>query len=231
MTGPPRLMRNAWLALALMALAAWTSHAITPQVSLVSQIGTLTLEDSVPKTFADWRLEPALSARVVNPQQQAFVEQIYSQTLSRAYVNSSGQRVMVSVAYSEDQRRQSALHYPEICYPAQGFSLKSQKKVALDLPQGRLRMRRLETVMGSQRYEPLSYWVVLGEQGVDGGIDKKLALVRYGVRGLIADGLIFRVSSIGRESEREFALQDGFIRDMVAAMTPAQRLRLTGLAS
>jgi EpsI family protein len=135
----------------------------------------------------------------------------------------------VAVAYGEDQRRQSALHYPEVCYPAQGFAVESKSTALLDLPNGRLPVKRLVTALNKQRYEPLTYWVVVGEHHVEGAIGKKLALMRYGVKGQIADGFIFRVSSIGRDSAQEFEVQQRFIADLMGALQPADRSRLSGL--
>ena len=36
-----------------------------------------------------------------------------------------GRQIMLSIAYGEDQRDGMKLHYPEVCYPAQGFQSRS----------------------------------------------------------------------------------------------------------
>jgi hypothetical protein len=54
--------------------------------------------------------------------------------------------------------------------------------------------------------------------------------IRHGLKGEIVDGLLFRVSSRDRNSEQAFDVQAGFIRDIVAAMTPQARKQLAGLA-
>ena len=59
---------------------------------------------------------------------------------------------MLSIAYGEDQRDSMQLHYPR-CYPAQGFDSINRKDL-LTTQFGVLPIRRLETVLGAQRYEP-----------------------------------------------------------------------------
>ena len=41
----------------------------------------------------------------------------------------------------------------------------------------------------------------------DGGLQRKLAQMHYGLRGLVPDGLVFRVSTIGDRFDEEFGLQ------------------------
>ena len=55
--------------------------------------------------------------------------------------------------------------------------------------------------------------------------------MRYGLRGLVPDGLIFRVSSVGSEPEAEFRIQQEFVLDLVAAIPGSLRDRLVGRPS
>ncbi len=89
--------------------------------------------------------------------------------------------------------------------------------------------RRLITRLGAARPEPVTYWVTIGEHAVVTGTDRKLASLRYTSRGLIPDGLLFRVSSIDPSPEHAFARQDQFIREFVAALSAQDRRRLAGL--
>ena len=98
------------------------------------------------------------------------------------------------------------------------------------MPQGDIMVRRLETQFGDSRYEPVTYWTIVGDQQSLGGWDRKLSEIRHGLRGEIVDGLLFRVSSIDRNSAQAFQLQDTFVKDIVAAMTPQARQQLAGLA-
>ena len=221
-------VRHALLALLLMVAAALLAWRLTPTVPLTSLHGEINLEQMVPRQFADWRVENTVAGAIVNPQQEALLKKLYSQTLSRSYINSQGARIMLSIAYGRDQRDGMQLHHPEVCYPAQGFQLKSNKPALLQLGGSGVPGRQLETYLGRQRQEPVTYWTVIGETAVRGGINKKLAEMRYGLRGLIPDGLLFRVSSINPDSTAAFALQQQFSAALLAAVPPGVRVRLVG---
>jgi EpsI family protein len=122
------------------------------------------------------------------------------------------------------------LHYPEVCYPAQGFRVTENRTAVLSLPEGDVRVRRLDTQFGDSRFEPVTYWTIIGDQQSLGGWDRKISEIRHGLRGEIVDGLLFRVSSIDRDFEHGFVVQSGFIRDLVRALAPAARKQLVGLS-
>ncbi|KQW42126.1 methanolan biosynthesis protein EpsI [Pelomonas sp. Root662] len=208
------------------AIAAWR---LTPTQRMASLHGEMNLESMIPKQFGEWQVDLTVTGGVVNPQQEELLKQLYSQILSRTYINRVGQRVMLSIAYGNDQRDGLQLHYPEVCYPAQGFRLAANSKVELKLAGATIPARRLETVFGNQRYEPVTYWTVIGETAVLGGIDKKLAEMRYGFRDLIPDGLLFRVSSIDRDTNAAFALQDQFSNALLQAIPEGVRGRFAGV--
>ncbi len=221
-------LRRGVLVLLLALAAAGLAWQLTPTTRMATLHGDFQLEQAVPQQFGDWRQDNAVLAGVVNPQQEAQLKQLYSQILTRTYSNSRGQRIMLSIAYGNDQRDSMQMHYPEVCYPAQGFQLKSSQPVQLQLGGLSLPARRLETVYANQRYEPVTYWTVIGDTVVRGGVDKKLAEMRYGFKGLIPDGLLFRVSSIDRDSAQGFALQQEFLVEMAAGLTGQARARLIG---
>jgi EpsI family protein len=82
---------------------------------------------------------------------------------------------------------------------------------------------------GSWRSEPLTYWTTVGEQAVLGGINKKLVELRYGLRGEVPDGLLFRVSSIELNPREAYVVHDQFVRDLLAGVSPEVRQRLSGV--
>jgi len=225
--------RRACAGFAAMAFFAITAAALTPTRLLAdTRDHKIALDQALPQAFGPWHDDPAaMAGLIVNPQQEEVLQRIYSQQLTRTYVSDRGERVMVALAYGADQSKREGLqlHYPEVCYPAQGFEVKSGRSGAIDLPGGRLPVRRLETVFSEQRYEPVTYWTMTGDEATLGGWGKKVVEFRYSLQGEITDGLLFRVSSIGRDSAAEFALQERFVRELVAALRPEDRLALTGL--
>lgn len=214
--------------LVLMLAAAITAWATRPHILLADQRAKIDLEHLLPTEFADWRELQQSNAQIINPQQTALLQKLYSQTLSRTYINASGAIIMLSVAYGASQNDGVALHYPEICYPAQGFQLTAMAPVTLQTDYGNIAGKQLMTRLGN-RSEPVTYWSTLGDRVVQSGIKTKLAQLDYGFKGIIPDGLIFRVSSIDQDSENAYKEQALFVRQLVAAVPAPSRLRLAGL--
>ncbi len=215
----------------LMAAAAGLSHVMTPTVHLSEQRPEIQLDKVIPEQFGEWKVENNLAAAIVSPEREALIEKIYTQTLSRIYSNSKGERVMLSIAYGKDQRRGTEVHYPEVCYPAQGFELSGMRRDAVETLEGKITVNRLETNLSNQRYEPVTYWTIIGDQVTLGGTDRRIKELKYGFRGEIADGLVFRVSTIDRDTERAFQIQDVFVSALERALKPADKKWLMGLHS
>lgn len=216
------------LMLALMVGAAWIAHASKPTELMAKNRGNPKLESIVPAAFGTWRQLQQSAGQVVNPQQTALLESLYSQILTRTYVNADGGIIMLSIAYGENQNDGLALHYPDVCYPAQGFKLSDSANSVLNTKYGAIPVRRLQTELG-QRKEPLTYWSTIGNKAVQGGTARKLEQLHYGFRGQIPDGLIFRVSSITGNTPLAYELQAQFISDLLDAVQPPQRQFLSGL--
>lgn len=212
----------------LMLAAAGMAWAFHPTVLIASSRPKVVLAELIPLQFGDWRELPQSAAHIINPQQTELLSKLYSQTLSRSYVNKDGMVVMLSIAYGESQSDGIALHYPEVCYPAQGFQVLWSRKDLLDTSEGSIAVKRLMTTLGN-RSEPVTYWSTLGDRVVYGGLNTKLEQLKFGFRGEIPDGLIFRVSSISRDAGEGHDLQSRFIRDMVGTLPAPTRLRLAGL--
>jgi EpsI family protein len=150
--------------------------------------------------------------------------------LSRTYVNSAGYTVMLSLAYGDDQRGGLASHKPEICYPAQGFTLLGLKEVQLVTPFGEIAGKRLSTSMGVRK-EPVTYWFAVGDTSISNKVEQRLVEMKLSLTGQIPDGLLFRVSSIDADTDRAYAMQDQFIADLLKAVNIEDRKRLSGLGA
>ena len=219
------------LVVALLMLAGSAAAGLAkPTKSLADQIGIPNLEAMLPKQFGDWRVDTSLPTILPSPDVQAQLDKIYNQVLSRTYVNKSGQRIMLSVAYGGDQSDGTSAHRPEVCYPAQGFAITSNLKTSLHMGGRELQARRLMSKLG-QRNEPITYWVVVGDEVVTTGIGQKLAQMRYGLRGVIADGMLVRISSIDGDMDRGHKLQEQFASDLFNNIDQAAATRLFGSAA
>ena len=211
-----------------MCAATVAGYAAKPSTKVTA--GTVSLQAIVPTDFGDWSELPDKSVQVVNPQTQELLDKLYSQLLTRTYVNKNGYRIMLSLAYGDDQRGGLQAHRPEVCYPAQGFKLGSVVDGPLATRYGNIDARRLTTTLGL-RNEPVTYWLTTGDQVVKTALEKRIAQIRLGLTGQIPDGLLFRVSSIDADNRRGFAMQQKFAADMIDAVPPTARKQLSGLVT
>ena len=214
--------------LALMLASAVMASVLRPTASLADERPPISLKTMVPLFFGDWRELPNMSAQIVDPQQKELLEQIYSETLSRTYVNSSGYRIMLSIAYGKNQSDALQLHKPEVCYPAQGFVLEKNDAGSLATAFGDIPVRRLFTSSGPRK-EPVTYWFTVGDTAIQGKLQRRLAELRYGLTGRIPDGMLFRVSSIDPDPVQAYRFQDLFVDQLLAAVSLDERKRLSGL--
>ena len=214
---------------AAMAIIAVGSRQLIPKSPLSAQRPPVKLDVMFPPRFASWRVDDSLPVILPAPDVQARLDQLYSQVLARTYINGNGARVMLSVAYGQNQSDTTQVHRPEVCYPAQGFQMLGTQDTQLALDATRqLPVRRVQTRMGG-RVEPVTYWIVVGDFAAVNRTQQKLAQLKYVVKGLIADGMLVRVSSIDSDTARSFSVQDEFIRQIRQAMAPAVADRVFGL--
>lgn len=232
---PRSLIQQVWrplLVAAALLLALAASSWLRPTIRLAEVKGAIDLERQVPQAFGEWRIDRSLVPVLPSPDVQAQLNQLYTQVLARTYVNTRGERVMLSIAYGSDQGSEAtAVHRPEFCYSAQGFRVRDLG--AVQLPNGgaaAIPARQLMAVMGP-RIEPITYWVTLDETATVPGLGRKLAQLRYGLRGEIPDGMLMRVSSIARsDGDRalEFERHQAFVDGLRQAIAPAVRARYFG---
>lgn len=220
--------RISWVLAALMGLAAFGGYAARPSEKAADRGNAISLEAVVPKAFGDWSELPEQGPQVVNPQTKEILDKIYSQMLTRTYVNKQGYRIMLSMAYGDDQRGALQAHKPEVCYPAQGFQLHSNQPGQLSTAFGSVEVRRLSTSLGP-RAEPVTYWFTVGDEVIQSRMQKRFAEIKLGLTGQIPDGLLFRVSSIDNDTQRGFAMQQRFADDLLGSVPPDIRKRLSGL--
>lgn len=189
------------------------------------------LNDTIPAEFADWKAVATNSASIINPEQNELIDKLYSQNFSRTYANSKGDVIMLAIAYGRDQRKDTQLHYPEVCYRAQGFSVSDVNKYFISLNQKEVPIKRLvaETI---NRIEPITYWTTLGNKVVNGGVESRMLKLKYGLNKKIPDGLLFRVSNISSNNsdiQYSYTIHDKFIMDLFSTLNPSYQTWLAGI--
>ena len=221
------LLRTALITAALMFAASAAAVALRPTHKLADAGPKVDLEAMIPKQFGDWRIDTSIVPVLPSPDVQAKLDKIYNQTLARTYVNSHGQRIMLSIAYGGDQSDAMQVHMPEGCYAGQGFAIKDKSRIVLETFFGPLPVSRLVAHQG-QRNEPITYWFTVGDVAINSGFRQKLEQLKFGLNGSVPDGVLVRVSSIDRNNQNAYALQENFLQELLGSMTEKDRARIAG---
>ena len=212
----------------MLVAAAVAANTYKPTLRLADVKPKIVLDSQIPTAFGPWSEDRSVVPILPNPEVQATLDALYSATLARTYRNAAGQRVMLSIAYGSDQSSEATqVHRPEYCYSAQGFRVKGRGEDTVVVGSHPIRVLRLVATLGP-RVEPITYWITLDELATLPGVDRKLAQMRYGLKGQIPDGLLFRVSTVGLTEAESFALQGQFINDLYRHMDSAIAPRYFG---
>lgn len=215
-------------AIALMLAAAVGAVVLKPTKLLAETKAHIKLEQQIPEAFGEWRLDNRVRPLVPDPSLQATINRFYSQTVSRTYVNAQGRRVMLSVAYGADQSSEAtAVHRPEFCYATQGFSVADMGQNTLQVDGRHIIARHLVARKGDGM-EPITYWVTLDERTTLPGFKRRMEQIYFGLRGEVADGMLFRLSSWENNPEQAYALHEQFVRDLEPHVPANVRARYFG---
>ena len=221
-----KLKFTAWVMAALMCCVSIGGFAARPHIPEQQKF----LAKDVPPTFGEWAVAPDQKSQIVDPATDELLRKIYTEVLSRTYVNKAGDRIMLSMALSGNQIGIQQAHFPEICYRAQGFTVGKVEDGELMTAYGPINVSRLTTSMRT-RYEPVTYWLTMGDQVVKSRWDKRWVQIRTILTGESPGGLLFRISSIDKNTKAAFEIQQKFAADMMASVSPETRRKLAGLAS
>ena len=200
-----------------MVSSAGLTIVLTPTVKLIDLKHQINLETLIPSAFNEWEIDTSATPLVINPQVTGEVSKIYTQTLSRTYINKQGERVMLSIAYGNDQKTDLQVHRPEVCYRASGFKISTLTKVFVDTNIGQIPAMHLVAKQGS-RNEPITYWIRMGDVVTRGWFEQKSATLSYELNGKVPDGLLFRVSTISNDEKDSYRIQNRFVTSLLQAV-------------
>jgi len=213
------------------AMLAAAAAALALKPSRVQQNKAIfDLEEIILRSFGDWTVDPNVIPIPPAPDVQANLEALYAQTVSRTYVNSRGERVMLTVAHGGDQSNELKVHLQEDCYAAQGFDIRNLSHDTLRLHGEAIPVTRMLAVRG-QRSEPVTYWLKMGDRVFLGRLDRLMVQLRFGLSGRIPDGMLVRVSNISTDPTRAFKEHEEFIGALLGAMRRGDIHRLLGSLS
>ena len=185
------------------------------------------LESFIPLDVGPWKTDRAFDAFVRPADLQAQTYQIYQQVLERTYVHADGARIMMSVAYGRLQNDELQMHRPDLCYEALGFQVSESQPAGLPLAARTLPATRLYAHKPG-RPEPITYWMVLGDEVVASAQEFRRRQFLFGVQGRILDGMLVRLSSIDANRERAWRNHAQFAALLDRELTPTARMRVMG---
>lgn len=219
-------LRNILVGLAMLA-GAGLAFALTPTQKAADKGPQIDLETAVPKQFGDWRVDESIRPVIPSPDVQANLDLIYDQILSRTYINSQGQRIMLSLTYGSSQTQELRAHRQEVCYAAQGFKIHDLHHTQASIAGTQVPVTRMFAVQGA-RHEPVTYWFTMGNHIVVSRLERQIVQLRYAFSGYIPDGYLMRISNLTDNPSQGFNAHLQFANDMFQALDPRLAHRLLG---
>ncbi|HMN13907.1 MAG TPA: EpsI family protein, partial [Bellilinea sp.] len=201
---------------AILFMAIFLAYALTPKAIPVEDQPNL--EEIIPKQFGNWKVDPGLVPILPSPDQQL---------VNRAYVDTHGRRIMLSIAYGSRQNQNLKAHRQEICYAAQGFQIENLQHVPVEVGGTEITVTRMFATAG-QRQEPVTYWFTVGNQVVQSRIERFIVQMRYGLSGIIPDGVLVRISNLNSNEQVAYQEHLNFINEMLSNIPEASRVRFIG---
>jgi EpsI family protein len=205
---------------------AGAAQALVPRTK-VSLLGNNSLDKMIPRSLPGFA-ELSGGGVIAPAPKGSLADRLYSQSVQRLYQTPDGDVVMLLIAYGGTQNDQLQLHRPESCYPAVGFSIYDggNRDVALtsnaDVP-----IRRLSARL-DQRVEQIWYWTRIGEYLPRTGGEQRTVRFRNSLDGIVADGVLVRMSVLTTDEARGDAVNEAFARALIAAVGPSGRRVLLG---
>lgn len=207
-------------------LSAGAAYTATPRERM-SLLGKAKLEDLVPRAFGSWSELP--STGIVTPESDdSLAAKLYAQTVARIFTDGKGKSVMALLAYGDTQSDQLQLHRPEVCYPAFGFALLEAASVPIQIGVSAVVSGRRLTAQSTVRTEHIAYWTRIGEALPQTSDEQRSAKLKLALRGIIPDGILVRISNLEPTPDEGFALNQGFARELLTAMSAVGRRALVG---
>lgn len=219
------LLKRSLIVLFIILVTAGSAYYIKAGLALTNH--SPKLDTLLPLQLNGWVKDTGYKFEIVDPVTQQEMDKIYSQSVSAIYHGNNGEVIMVSIAYGADQRDEFQVHKPEVCYPAQGFEVLSTKSSTLATKFGNIPIRQLET-KSDLRQEYVTYWIRIGDRVPSNSLERKWVQFEMAMKGKIPDGILFRVSSIGKVPDIEFHQQEKFIKALLTGISNQSRSVLIG---
>jgi EpsI family protein len=209
--------------------AAGAAYGLTPRRRL-SLLAGRSLARIVPSAFGQWTSEDVTDL-VAPAAEGTLASRLYGQTVERKYRRaSSDTEIMMLIAHGDTQTSELQLHRPEVCYPAFGFEISANRATLLPLSGAVTLPARSLVAEAPQRRENIVYWTRLGEFLPVNGREQRADRLKTAFTGVVADGVLARLSIVAADPLSAFESIQGFVPDLITAMAASSRAVLIGTA-
>jgi EpsI family protein len=193
-----------------------------------SLLAGMSLNKIVPSTIGDWRSKD-VSDLVDAKGENHLMDKLYDQTIERIYRNTrSESEIMMLFAYGDTQSNDLQLHRPEVCYPAFGFEIVSNRPTAIPLSSRVSLPARALVAHSPSRDEVILYWSRLGDFLPTDGAEQRIDRLKTSLGGYIADGLLARLSMAGSNPTGAEDEMSGFAAQLIKSVSRNYRPALIG---
>lgn len=149
------------------------------------------LDSLLPDQVGVWQSNPAHEA-ILAPQDE-LATSVYDQIVARRFVAPDRPSVTLVVAHGLAQSYATQLHRPELCYPASGFAILTQRDVDLQIGERTL-PASLVTARRGNRTDTVLYWTRVGETFPRTVWAQRVQIARMALTRKAEDGVLLRLS-------------------------------------
>jgi EpsI family protein len=185
-----------------------------------SLLAGMPLNKIVPSTIGDWRSKD-VSDLVDAKGENNLIERIYRNTRSES-------EIMMLFAYGDTQSNDLQLHRPEVCYPAFGFEIVSNRPTEIPLSSRVSLPARALVAHSPSSDEVILYWSRLGDFLPTNGAEQRIDRLKTSLGGYIADGLLARLSMAGSNPTDAEDEMSGFAAQLIKSVSRNYRPALIG---
>lgn len=186
---------------------------------------TTKIDTLLPTAIAGWTF--TTREGVIQTPEETPIEG-YDQLVTRVYAGAALPTVMLLIAYGSTQGGSLQLHRPETCYPGEGFSIRNKANLDLRLDGADPIAAQTFTAVRDERVEHLLYWTRISDVFPRTTGEEYLGIIRRVIHGIVPDGVLVRLSTIGTDGPSDLAALDRFAAAMVTHAPDALRQILIG---
>ena len=209
---PTSSRRNILVGGGLVAVAAGAAVLTPRRHEGFLQSGSL--NDMVPARVGPWT--DTGGQGLVLPESPGTAS-IYDKVVTRSYVGGGLPAVMLLVAYGAAQGGMMQVHRPEVCFQSAGFRIDGDRVANVTVAGGLTVPTKLFTARREQRIEQVLYWTRIADRFPTSLFAQRTTMLQSGLRGLVPDGLLVRMSVLGADPRGAQTILETFARCLVQA--------------